>query len=243
MGRAHDDKIVIHDGAAVDSKALLHKLLFELRRMHQRNIYIPPLGQFQGLSRPHRDHVHLKPRSRLEGGDQDGQEAGVFGAGRRREAQSPLGRLCWKARDEKEGEDRVNHTVSARGEGSVARMPREKKRSFGTRMSKRSLVRGINSRSRRRAAACVASPASPSPRSIFNPTARWVGTATGYPVICSGSMPSRASSWSTKMRVPDPSWRLTNRRPPRVRSATDRSLKGFPGRVTRPSSRWNRGTI
>ena len=79
--RAHDDEIVVHELAPVDTVTVRDEALLSGARVHHDHVHIAGTGDAQRLTGTHGDDVHRHAAVLLEHGQQITQQAGILGAG------------------------------------------------------------------------------------------------------------------------------------------------------------------
>ena len=109
VGRANQNKIVAHNLAPIDAAAVGDKRRFRRRRVRDCQIDIAALGQRQRAPAADDERQHLAFAKRFESGQKPRQQAGVFDARRRRQAnlrrlRRPRERLAKRAQNRDDAE-------------------------------------------------------------------------------------------------------------------------------------------
>ena len=80
-GRAHQDKVVVHDGKPFDAPAIRHKFFLGGLIVHKHDVGVTAAPHVQGLTGAQGHNLDLDATGRLEGRQQLAKKARLFGRG------------------------------------------------------------------------------------------------------------------------------------------------------------------
>ena len=78
-GRAHQDKVVVHDGKTLDAPTIGHKFFLGGLIVHKHDVCVTASPHVQGLTGAQGHNLHIHAGGRLEGRQQLAKQARLFG--------------------------------------------------------------------------------------------------------------------------------------------------------------------